>query len=84
MDIKFIKPHSKTEWVFEITDEETILSPIKKQLILDDAVSFAGFKKNHPLLNGSKVTVKAKNVSTSIKKAIKTFESELKELSKLF
>lgn len=84
MDVKFLKPVSKEEWVFSVKGEEVILSPIKKNLVSDDSVTFAGFRKDHPLLEGTTFTVKSKNVESSIKKAIKAYETELKELSKLF
>lgn len=84
MRIKFLKPASKEEWVFVIKGEEIILSPIKRNLVLDESVSFAGFRKDHPLLPGTTFTIKGKNVEASLKKAVNTYENELKELSKLF
>lgn len=84
MNVKFLKPASKEEWVFSVKGEEIILSPIKKNLILDDSVSFAGFRKDHPLLPGTTFTIKGKNVESSFKKAVKTYENELKELAKSF
>jgi len=84
MEIKFVKPRSKTEWEFVIAGEETILNPIKRHLVLDSNVSFTGFRKDHPLLEGTTFVIKGKNVESSLKKAIKAFEAELKGLSKAF
>ncbi len=84
MKLKFTKPKTKTEWNLFITGEETIFNPIKKQLADDPSISFVGFKKNHPQLEGITFIIKGKNVETSFKKAIKELTAELKELNTLF
>lgn len=83
MEVKFVK-NDKDFYEFIVKGEEVIFNPIKKNLVLDETVSFAGFRKEHPLLEGTTFTVKGKNVEASMKKAVKTYESELKELSKAF
>jgi len=81
MEVSF-KKRSKTEWDLIITGEETIFNPIKKYLVDDSTITFAGFAKEHPQLEGVKFIIKGSNVEASFKKAVKSFESDLKALSK--
>lgn len=83
MEVRFNK-NDKDFYEFIVTGDEIVLNPIKKNLILDETVSFAGFRKELPFLEGTTFTIKGKNVEASLKKAVKAYESELKELSKLF
>lgn len=83
MDVSFIA-REKDSWELMINGEETILTPIKKKLVMDETVSFAGTNRAHPQLEGVKLVIKGKNVEASFKKAVKELEGELKELGKLF
>ena len=83
MDIEFITKN-KDEWVLLVKGEETILNPIRKKLALDESIIFVGLKRDHPILEGIKLIIKGKNVEASFKKAVKSFETELKALSKEF
>lgn len=78
------KGNTKELMEFIVKDDEVVLSPVNKNLVLDETVSFTGFRKEHPLLEGTTFTIKGKNAEASLKKAIKAYETELKELAKLF
>jgi len=83
MEVSFNKRKTK-EWEFIIKGEETIFNPIKKELANDSTVSFVGFRKDHPLLEGVTFIIKGTNVEASFKKAVKAFEKDLKALTKDF
>jgi len=74
----------KDELKIEVNGEETILSPIKSKLLEDESVTFTGVKREHPQIKKIDFIVKGKNPSASLKKAVKAYETDLKELSKLF
>lgn len=84
MDIKIIGRRTKNKWKIMIEDEETILNPIKKKLINDKTITFAGYKKEHPLLNKIKLVIKGKDVKKSFKKALNDYKSDLEFLRKEF
>ena len=83
MDVKFVTK-KKDEWELIIKDEETILNPLRKKLTLDETISFVGLKKDHPILEGTTMIIKGKNVETSFKKAVKALKTDLKTLIKDF
>jgi DNA-directed RNA polymerase subunit L len=63
-------------------DAHTILNLIKKKLLDDKSVSFAGYNKPHPLVNESFLVVKAKKGSPEklIKSAIDNIIKDLDSL----
>ena len=83
MDVQFVEKSKENLKLF-VTGEETIFNPIKTELLEDPSVTFAGFKKRHPQLDGMDFVIKSSNAELSLKKAIKSFKAKLNELSKLF
>ncbi len=64
-------------------EAHTMLNLIKKELLDDKNVTFAGYNKPHPLENKSKLVVKTKKKDglKAVKKAVKKARKGLKSLS---
>jgi DNA-directed RNA polymerase subunit L len=64
-------------------DAHTILNLIKKRLLEDKNVSFAGYNKPHPLINESILVIKTKKGDPKkvLKKNIDAVTKELKKLT---
>ncbi|VVB74511.1 DNA-directed RNA polymerase subunit L [Candidatus Tiddalikarchaeum anstoanum] len=63
-------------------DAHTILNLIKRKLLDNKKVTFAGYNKPHPLINDSTLIIRTKgeNPKTVLKEAVKELQEELKSL----
>lgn len=77
-----VKKETKKEIELEIIGGNTILNPLKQELLRNKEVDYAGWDAGHPLLANPKfyVRVKKGNAREIVKKAISDLKKNIEEI----
>ncbi|MCI0496673.1 MAG: DNA-directed RNA polymerase subunit L [Thermoplasmata archaeon] len=81
MEVRLIAK-DKDSMEIEVPGEDaTLLSPLLNALLEDDKVTFATFKKNHPLVGSNRVIIRVSEgkPQTALKRAAKKVEKDFED-----
>ena len=82
MNLEIVKSEKDFLEVSFEGDAHTILNLVKRKLIENKSVEFAGYNKPHPLINKSTLVIRSKeNPKALLKKAIDEIIKDLKSLN---